>query len=442
MGAVFYRNPTMTCPIIVRGKGIYIWDSNGNRYIDGCAGAMVTNIGHGNKQIIRTMISQAKKLSYVHNARVSNIPQENLAEKLIRLSPKGFVKVAFCGSGSEANEMALRIARLYHLQAGAKSKWKIISGKLSYHGSTMGALSITGLERVRVPYEPYLWNFPLINVPYCYRCPIEKQYPGCFCRCANQLEDIIVQEGSENISAFITEPIIAGSAPAVSPPLEYFKIVRDICNKYNIILIADEIATAIGRTGKNFAFEHYNITPDLVTIGKGISGGYAPIGGVLIHKRVYEVLKKLNEDTLAHTYSGHPLSCAVTLEVLNYVEKYELAKKCSKLGEYFLRKLKILAKFHIVGDIRGKGLLLGVEYVADKKSKKPFPSETKVHKIIYQSALKRGLIIMPSCGSYNGRLGDNSLIAPPFIITESQIDNVVNILEETIGTVQNQVLKE
>ncbi len=439
---VFYRSDLKKdYPVMVRGEGIYLFDKEGNKYIDAAAGIAVVNVGFGVREIVEAMAKQAMELSFIHTSFFTTEVQERLANKIIEfLSPKGLTRVWFSLSGTGAIEAALKLARQYHLETGNPSKYKVISRTTSYHGSTLGALSVSTAPSWCQPYTPYLLDFPHIHASYCYRCPLDKKYPQCNIDCAYELERTIRLVGSQYISAFIAEPIITGSGGVIIPPPEYFKIIRSICDKYNILFIVDEVFTGIGRTGKNFGIDHWDVIPDIIATAKGLSAGYVPLGATIASQKIFDsILNGSGRFVHGLTFSGHPVCCATSLATLEYIEKNNLIQKSAEMGSYFFKKLSALSGSPIVGDIRGgKGLLLGIEFVRDKKTKAPFEKDKNVSRVVANLALKKGLRIQPGGGLIDGILGDFVIIAPPFIITESEIDHIVDILRETISEVETK----
>ena len=440
-GNVFYRDVLKQWyPTIDRGEGIYLYDTSGKRYVDACAGAVVVSIGHGVREVVEVMAKQAQKVCYAFIGEFTSPWQEKLASQVIALSPKGFSKVYFVSSGSEATEAAMALARVYHMMMGNQGKYKVISRWQSYHGSTMGALSMSGHTSRRKDYTPYFSNFPHISAPYCYRCDFGLNYPECGVRCAWELERVIKQEGPEYISAFIAEPIIGNAAACVEPPPEYFGIVRSICDRYNVLLIMDEVMTGFGRTGKNFGIDHWNVIPDLIATGKGMTSGYAPLAAVIIHEKINDTFVSSRKSPfLGHTYSGNPLSCAVGSVVLEYIERNGLMKRVSDIEPYLFQAFQRFDDFPIIGEIRGKGLFLGVEFVADKRSKVPFKREKKLVETFFENGFKRGLILLSGTGCADGILGDHVIVAPPFIIDKSGIEEIADLFEETLLSVQKTI---
>ena len=290
----------------------------------------------------------------------------------------------------------------------------------------------------RKDYLPYLTHFPRIPAPYCYRCPLGKVYPTCGIACAWYLERTIKEEGKETIAGFISEPVTGSSLGALAPPPEYFPIIRDICDRYGILFIVDEVITGFGRTGKNFGIDNWGVVPDMITTGKGISSGYAPLGAIIIHEKVFDVFESSKRTSFftGYTYSGHPISCAAGLAVLRHIKKHGLVECSAKMGHYLFRKFEELKELPIVGDIRGKGLLLGIELVQDKEKKTIFDRSRRVAEAIVRKAFERGMILLPGHGLEDGVVGDLLMIAPPFIVNESEIDTIFGLLRETILEVQ------
>ena len=438
---IFYRNMKRSYPLMKRAEGVYIFDSKGRRYIDGVGGIAVVNIGHAVKEILEAMTEQAKKACFIYNGQFVTEPAINLARKIVELSPPGLSRIFLVSGGSEAIETALKMARQYHIETGHPCKYRVIARWTSYHGNTIAALSLSGRPSWRKNFIPLLLNFPHIAPPYCYRCPFSKEYPHCGIDCACDLERVIKLEGPDSISAFIAEPIIGTTAPGVTPPPEYYEIIRKICDKYNVLMIMDEVITGFGRTGKNFGINHWNVIPDIIVTGKGISSGYAPLAAVIVHEKIYEAFVK-GSGSFAHgyTYAEHPLSCAVGLAVQEHIEENNLVERAARIGSLMLQKLSRLSELPILGDIRGKGLLLGIEFVRDKEKKTPFERELQVQEKIVELCFKKGLVLVPGVpGNVDGILGDQIQITPPFILTEEVMDEFIDILKESIIEVQKDL---
>lgn len=435
--AVLYRDLKKTYPTVARGEGMYLYDTDGRQYLDAAGGAAVVTIGHGVREVIRAMTEQAERVAYTYMAQFTNEPLKRLADRLCGWAPPGIGKAYFVSGGSEAAETALKLARQYHLLRGKPGKFRIVSRWQAYHGNTMGALSMSGRTQWFRDFRPYALDFPHIAPCYCYRCPFGLRYPACEVRCASDLERVIRQEGAESIAAFIAEPIVGTSAAALTPPAEYFRVVRDICDRYDILLIIDEIITGFGRTGTPFAIEHWGVTPDLILVGKGISSGYAPLGGVLVHERVVQAFSEAGANPfLPFTFAGNPLSCAVALAVCDYAESHGLFARAAEMGAELFRRLGALKIAPLVGDVRGMGLLAGIELVADPATKAPFPPAAGVGRRVAAAALRRGVVVLAGQpGLVDGVAGDHLLLAPPYIIERHQIDAVVDILGTALAEV-------
>lgn len=440
---VFYRVPAKRYPVAARGEGIYLYDMDGKKYLDGVSSAMVCNIGHGVKEIAQVMAQQAAGLAFAHGSMFTTGPQEKLAEVITSLSPCRGSRVYFVSGGSEATETALKLARQYHLETGNGRKHRVITRWTSYHGSTMGALSMTGHVARRRMYDPYLLDFPHIPPAYCYRCPYDLVYPGCCLRCAHALEDAILRCGPENVSAFIAEPLVGSAAAAIHPPPGYFQIVRELCDQYELLMIVDEVMCGCGRTGRFFAIEHWNVVPDLIVVAKGLGSGYAPLGAVIASDEIHETIQKgSGRFEHGHTYQGNPLACAVGVSVLNYVVERRLIENAVSTGAYLLARLEDLGSRHaIVGDVRGKGLMLGMEFVKDKESKEPFPPERNASSLIATTAFNDGLIVYPGSGCADGVSGDHILIGPPLTIKPEECDILVNLLDGALTEVESLLLE-
>lgn len=434
-----HYNMKSIAPTVDRGEGIYLYDTNGKRYIDGSSGPLVCNIGHGVKEIGEAYAAQSEKVAYVFRSHFTSEPVEKLATLIAKMAPAGLEKVFFVSSGSEGTEMAAKIAHQYYLELGQERKELIISRWLSYHGITMGALSMSGHLARRKNFVNSLLPYPKIYAPNCYHCPEKSEYPGCNISCAYRLKETIQMVGQEYISAFIAEPIVGAAGGAITPPPEYYRIIREICDEFNILFIADEVMTGFGRTGLSFAMEHWDVTPDMIVFAKGASAGYYPIGGVIISEKIYEVLRDGKKGIFApgHTFSGTPMAGAVGVKVIEYMNQNDLIGNVKRLSRYFMEQLKTLYKHSIVGEVRGKGFMLGIEFVKNKETREPFSFEEsgKVANLIAKKAFENGLIIYPGGGTVDGHLGDHILVAPPFNINKDEINEMVSILDQTIEEV-------
>jgi len=430
---VFYRKLTRDHPLIVRGEGCYLFDDTGKRYFDGSGGAFVANIGHGVKEIGAAMAEQASKVAYLNGTAFTHQPVEELSNELAKSLPPGLEFCYFLSSGSEAVEAALKLARQYWVEAGQPGKHKIIALQPSYHGNTMLALSASAREHYKLMYREWLVDVIRIPAPYPYRCGCNGCEPDCLGCSGEALEDMILQQGPDTIAAFIAEPVGGSSTGASLPPAEYFREVREICDRHGVLFICDEVLTGAGRTGTFTAIEQYGVSPDIMTLGKGISGGYVPLSAVVTTRKVLDVIVKHSGDFLhAQTFSHHPVLCAAGLATLRYLDQHKLVERCARMGEQFHDKLSCLTNFPTVGDVRGRGLLAGVEFVADKATKAPIPRGQKYAERFTQTARDNGLIVWPNVGHADGTNGDLVMLAPPFIITEQQIDELVGLFEKTL----------
>lgn len=426
-------------PVIDYGKGVYLVDLAGKKYLDAASGAVTANIGHGVSDIIEAMNEQAKKVSFVYRSQFTSEPAENLAKKIANLTPGDLNWSFFVNSGSEATETAMKIAIQYWQEKGIHTKVKVLSRWVSYHGITLGALSMSGHTGRRARFVPLLEDFPVINPPYCYRCPYQLEAPACQYACAHELEAAIRRIGADQIAAFIAEPVIGAAGGAISPPKDYLKVMQKICEDHDILLIADEVMTGFGRTGTMLACEHWEVIPDIVTLGKGMGAGYAPIAAAVASERVMEPILAGSKLVMSgHTLSANPQSCAIALAVLEYLEKYQIISQVEAKGDFLRQRLeKLQDQFSFIGDIRGKGLLLGIEFVVDRTSKTPFPRKAVVTQKLVDLAKEKGLIVYPAGSGIDGVNGDAIIIAPPLTITEKELDELVDLLHETFTAFQN-----
>ncbi|MBO8129035.1 MAG: aspartate aminotransferase family protein [Peptococcaceae bacterium] len=430
-------------PLVSHGKGIYLYDMQGKRYLDGCSGALVANIGHGNVKIAKAMRDQALKVTFTYRAQFANQPSEELAGILAHLAPGDLNWVFFVNSGSEATETAMKIAIQYWQERGCFTKNRIISRWMSYHGITLGALSMSGHKARRKPFAQLLQDCPVTLPPYCYRCPLGQHYPGCNLLCASELERSIQLIGPENIAAFIFEPVIGASGGAIVPPDGYHEKIAEICRRYDVLLIADEVMTGFGRTGKMFAVEHWGIEPDIMAIGKGLSGGYAPIAATLVSDRILETIISGSGTIMSgHTFSANPLSCAVALAVIKYILDHHLIEKAGKRSQYLEKKLYGLVQKHPhIGDIRGLGLMWGIELVKNCFTGEPFDNKLDVTGMVINQAMQNGLIIYNASGGFVGPAGATFMIAPPLTITKKEINTLVELLDLTLSQVYEQLVR-
>ena len=428
-------------PVAVRSEGVYIYDEEGKRYLDGSGGALAANIGHSVPSIIEDISRTLRKLSYVHTSHFRTRVAEDLATLLAEKfpGPAQHPKVLFTSGGSEATESVIKLVRQYWLSRNQPKRYKIISRWHSYHGATMGALGLSGNRRRRAPYIDLLPSGKHISTCFCYHCPLALQFPACELACANELKQTIEETGPDTVAAFIMEPIVGATSGAV-PPEGYLRNIREICNQYGIPLIADEILTGSGRTGRYFALEHWGVQPDIILMGKGLSGGYGPLGAVLAAEHIWRPIQRAAA-SLEHsfTYQAHPPSIAAGLAVQKYLAEKNLVQRAARMGEYLRERLMTLRQLACVGDVRGLGLMWTVEFVADSKERLPFPPEYQFSERIFEALRERGVLLYPGRGTVDGACGDHILIAPPFVIEEPQIDFMVDELKASIEQVASSV---
>ena len=417
-GHVFYRRMNHAHPMVSHGQGIYLFDTDGKRYIDASGGPVLVNVGHGIPEIVEAMTTQAKVAAYVHATMFTSQAVEDYSAALAEVTPLDNPRFFCLSSGSEAVETAIKFARQVQVDRGEGQRYQIISRWQSYHGTTLGALAVSGRPGLRRLYQPMMVQMPHIEPPYCYRCPYELAYPDCELKCARDIERAVEFENPELITAFIGEPIMQGFG-VVPPPKEYWPIVREICNKYGILLIIDEVICGFGRTGKMFGVEHFGINPDMLTMAKGISSGYVPLGAVGCTDKVMEPIENFFH---LHTYGNHPVACAAALKNIEIMQTEKLINNSEKMGQYFLQCLKNLEQHAIVGEARGRGLWLALDLTVDKKTHAPFPTDRIANMI--RRAKHLGVIIKA--------MGCALEFAPPLIVTKEEIDEALKVIEQCI----------
>jgi len=438
-GKVLRPDSNFEYPLAVKGEGAYIIGGDGKRYLDGSSGAYVSNIGHGVPEIAEAIYKQCQKLEFAHRTQFVTEPLLEMSDLLAAISPGDLKAVYFTSSGSESNETAIKLARRFHVLNGNGEKHVMLSRWLSYHGNTLGAQSLSGITRLRDEDFPLLHDWPQVAPCYCFRCPFDKHHPACDIQCAHDLEHIILKMGPKYVAAFFVEPIVGSSCPGAVPPPEYFEIIRHICDKYSVLLVADEVITSFGRTGKYFCMEHWEIVPDILTVGKGTSCGYSPLGATIISERIYEMLRDhLGQFGPGHTLNFNPVSITAGIAVQKYIRKHDLINKAIPLGDYLFGRLKELSQRHsIIGNIRGKGLLAGLELVKQNGGMEPFPPEASIAKKIAVAAMRQGLVPYPSRNGFKGKTLDFISVAPPLVITREQIDELITKLDAAISNVSS-----
>ncbi len=418
-------------PLIMKSaKGVWYEDVNGNKYLDGISGIFVVNAGHGNSRIIHAMKEQLDQLAFNPPLQSTNLRALQLAELIATLTPGDLRTVKFFSGGSEATEGAMKLARQYHEQTGNPGKYKVISLYDGYHGATMGALGASGVTRRKTAFEPigpgYIHVFP----PTCYRCPYGLNYPDCDVLCATIVEQIVKKEDPSTVSAFIIEPI-SNTGGIVTPPDSYFRILREICDKFGILLIFDEVITGFGRTGEMFAAQTFGTTPDIICMGKGMASGYAPIGGIAFSDKIADSFLGSEEEQVqfnhGHTFGGNPVSCAAAIASINEIKERDLPHKARESGTRVIKRLQELDGLGVIGDIHGKGLMIGAEFVQDRKTKAQFDESFRFGTRVGRTALKNGVIL---------RHDPNWIaFAPPLIIENNEIDTMMTRFSESLEQV-------
>ncbi|SBW09533.1 Uncharacterized aminotransferase C1771.03c [uncultured Alphaproteobacteria bacterium] len=435
MTHILHRQIKGVLPTAVGGRGVELFDADGKSYIDASGGAAVSCLGHNHPDVIAAIKAQADALAFAHTGFFTSAPAEALADRLIATAPKGLDYVYFVSGGSEAVEAALKMARQYFVETGEPQRTKIVAREQSYHGNTVGALSAGGNRWRRRLYEPILLDTHHIPPCYAYRHRAPGESDAAYAaRAAQALEDKILELGPETVMAFVAETVVGATAGAVPPVADYFKRIRAICDKYGVLLILDEVMSGMGRTGTLHACEQEGVSPDLLTIAKGLGGGYQPIGATLLSKRIYDAFARGSGFFQhGHTYMGHPMACAAALAVQQVIARDDLLANVRAMGARLAAGLQARFGDHrFVGDIRGRGLFQALELVADRDSKEPFDPALKLHARVKQAAMARGLMVYPSGGTVDGERGDHVLLAPPFIATAGTIDAIVVRLGEAL----------
>lgn len=437
-GHVFHRFTASRPPVAVRGEGIFLVDAEGRRYVDACGGAAVSCLGHANPEIIAAVAEQAAGLEFVHTGFFTTEAAEELASVMAEMSPGSLDRVWFTGSGSEAIEAALKLARQYHLERGHSGRSRVIARRQSYHGNTLGALAAGGSAWRRAPYEPLLIDVSVVDPCFEYRFAEPGESAEAYGRrAAKALDDEITRLGPETVIAFVAETVVGATAGAVPPVGDYLKLIREICDRHGILLILDEVMCGSGRTGTFLSCEQDGVVPDIVTLGKGLGAGYQPIGAVMCTSEVYDVVAR-GSGALKHgqTYNAHPVGCAAGLAVQRVIQRDNLLDRVNEAGVKLRAILEGRFGNHLnVGDIRGRGLLLAMELVADRSTKAPFDPALAMHQRIKANAFQRGLLVYPGGGTIDGRNGDHVLLAPPYNVTDDELDMIVDLLGQTMESV-------
>lgn len=423
---VLYRHLTREFPLIVKGEGCWLVDEEGRRYLDGCGGAYVASLGHGVTEVVEAVSTQIRKVAYVSGMSFTNEPAEELAELMAGLALGDLSHFYFLSSGSDAVEAALKLARQYWVERGQPGKSVIVAPSPGYHGNTLLTLSAGARQHYRKYFLPWLLDVPRIPASYEYRCPCrgaDRECPRCSGRV---LEETLLRIGPEKVAAFIAEPVGGSSTGASVPRADYWRNIREICDRHEVLWISDEVLVGAGRTGTWSALEPYDAVPDIEVMGKGLSGGYAPLASVGVPRRIADVLAQGSGALLhAQTFSHTPMMCAAGVAAIRYLRENRLILRCAEMGRKLHEALEPLRGLPNVGDIRGRGLLAGIEFVADTETRVPFPRSARFAERITAAAQRAGLMVWPNTGHADGTDGDLVMLAPPFIITEAEIAEIV-----------------
>ena len=428
---LFYQTSTPR-PRIARAEGIYAFDIDGKRYIDGSSGAMVSNIGHSNPRVLALMKAQMDKATFAYRLHFENDPAETLATQLSALMPQGLDRVFFVSGGSEAIESCLKLARQYAIVRGDTSRNTVISLFPSYHGSTLGAAAVTGMHQFVEPFRDMIRVMPKVPAATCYldRDSLSDEERGL--RYADMLRDAILEQGPENVLAFVFEPIGGASTGALVRPDSWYRRVAEICREFGVLLIADEVMTGAGRTGRYLGCEHWDLRPDIIALAKGLGAGYAPLGAMIADRAIVDAVMAHGGYAHGYTYAGNPLCCAAGLGVLRELQEQDLVTNAAARGAELKARLDALKqRYAFIGDVRGKGLLLAFEFVADRDTMEPLPADLEAHAELVEIAYRRGLIIY-SRRTRGGKVGDHFMVCPPLTISSAQIDEIMAILTDSI----------
>lgn len=417
---------------IVRAKGVYLYTKSGQKILDGSAGAVVGNIGWGRKVVAAEAAAALTRLTYALPPFATPERLELVDRLVSQWLPQHIRKVSFFGSGSEANEAAVRMARQYQLARGRTGRYKVIGRDVSYNGTSLATLAVGGHTARRRGFEPLMLDMPHAPACYCLRCPVGKTWPGCAVACAHELEAVIEREGVDTIAGFLAEPIVGTSGGGLVPPDDYWPVIEAICKRHDILLIADEVLTGFGRTGKRFAVDHWEVNADVIVLGKGMSGGYASISGVATTEAVTDALTAAGILPMFHTYGGHPVHCATASKVLQIIEQEQLLERVSRLAPMLEQKMRTLEDHPNVAQVRGRGFLWSVEIVRDKSTLERFPEASAITFKVMEATVRRGVF---TYFGGTGEVRDVINVAPHFIIEEAQMDDIVCALQESITEV-------
>ena len=431
---VLYRNLARDYPLIVRGKGCWLYDDTGREYLDACGGAYVACLGHGVAEVVDAVADQVRRVAYVSGMSFTNEPVEELADELAALALGDLTQFYFLSSGSDAIEAALKLARQYWVEHGRPEKDTLVALAPGYHGNTMLSLSAGAREHYKKYFHPWLIEVPRVPAPYAYRCPCRGGDPACPGCSGRALQETLTRIGPERVAAFIAEPVGGSSTGASVPGDNYWRTIREICDRNEVLWIADEVLVGAGRTGTWSALEPYGVIPDIQVMGKGVSGGYAPLAVVAAPRRITDVLAYGSRALLhAQTFSHSPAMCAAGLAAVRHIRKHGLVSRCAAMGHILHERLQPLRELPHVGDVRGRGLLAGIEFVAEKESRTPFPRGERFTERFQAAAERHGLMVWPNTGHADGVNGDLVVLAPPYIITEAEIEEIVVRFAAALG---------
>jgi len=434
MSHVFHRVLTRELPRATRAEGVWIEDADGNRYLDGAGGAIVVNVGHGDRSLTEAMAAQSSATDYVHGTMFTTEALEDYADEVATVLPLEDGRIYPVSGGSEAVETAMKLARAYHLARGEGSRTVVIGRNASYHGNTLGALDVGGKDALKRPYEPWLGRFGQVSAAYEYRCANPGHPDACGAWLAEELDAAIVGAGPENVAAFIAEPVAGATLAAAVPTDDYWPAVAEVCRYHGLLLVADEVMTGFGRTGRWFGVDHWDIRPDILTTGKGSTSGYMPFGFAACSGQVFETVRG---DGFVHgfTWSHNGVGAAVAHATLRRLREGDLVEASARQGERLLKDLTAeLSASPIVGDVRGIGLMVGIELVADRSSKVPYPRAEQMTERVIAACRDRGLLLYSSTGHVDGHDGDLVMLGPPFTISDEECDQVVEMTAAAISS--------
>jgi len=418
-------------PRLACARGVYLWDTEGKRYLDASSGPMVSNIGHSNPRVLAAMKAQMDKATFGYRLHFENDPAEQLAARLAASMPPGLDRIFFVSGGSEAIESCLKLARQYAVVSGNADRWKVISMTPSFHGTTLGALSVTGMPMFSDVFAPMLQPMPKIPAPQCYldRDELDDRQRGL--RYANNLRQEIIRQGPESVLAFVMEPVGGASTGALVAPDSFYSEVQEICREFGVLLIADEVMSGAARTGRFLAGEHFGLLPDIVAMAKGLAAGYAPLGAMAARRDIVDAVMSAGGFAHGYTYAGNPLACTAGLAVIDELHREGLIERAATTGVKLMNALRELQqRYDVIGDVRGKGLLCAFELVADRDTMEPLPAEFGAHVRLVEEAYERGLIIYSR--RTRGANGDHFMVCPPLIIEDDELDELMEILEASL----------